>query len=228
MAVLTTNKLGLQIPNKLHHLQIKWEKRHIQVRTCREWHSKEKSIEHSSEGKRKFKWECSYLVQSLSEFFHSEQLLVQIMPSKVSVFAKERPIAASRQNEFIDMAPNGGTLADQRFNLLSEILESTKTCNNSWKMQSMGTVRTFIPTFLPGKKMDGWNILSKLYMLIYKFFHLSYFLFGNLWTLSLEFPFSLTWMFDFSLECHLRHILTWVCFFTHLNVPFLSLELQMV
>ena len=27
-----------------------------------------------------------------------------------------------------------------------------QTRNNSWKMQNMGTVRTFIPTFLPGKR----------------------------------------------------------------------------
>ena len=33
---------------------------------------------------------------------------------------------SSRLNEFIQIAPNGGTLADQRFNLLSEILESIK------------------------------------------------------------------------------------------------------
>ena len=76
-------------------------------------------------------------------FFHSAQLLVQIMPSKVPVFTKERIIAAFlnseytfiqrgtkhallEEREFIELAPNGGTQADQRINLLSEILESTK------------------------------------------------------------------------------------------------------
>ena len=71
-----------------HHLQFKWEKRLIQVRTWRKWHSSKKSnIQVRENG------DPSESVHTLFKasliFFHSEQPLVQIMPSKVPVFAKE-------------------------------------------------------------------------------------------------------------------------------------------
>ena len=68
------------------------------------------------------------------------------MPSKIPVFAKERIIAAflSGDEDCLEVA--------QILNVNSST--AYQTSNNSWKMQSMGTVRTFIPTFLPGKRKN--------------------------------------------------------------------------